>query len=170
MNLEEINAKEDGMTWSAYRIFSFYNFKENVQLEERVKGLNFQIARQAETYKNLVADNDTRVADLHARIARLINSDIQSREREAAEVLLAEMSGITEDRARVCVENEQLHMQIQCFIEEVRSLSDELQQLNRHFTIQADNDVNISLPDVVKMKHKIEELEDVISEMKNAGN
>jgi len=62
--------------------------KENINKEEKVKGLTFQLNRHIETYQTLYSETDNKIASLHQKISSLVNLDPESKEREAAEFLV----------------------------------------------------------------------------------
>ena len=41
--------------------------KENINKEEKIKGLNFQLNRQIESYQSLYADTDRKIATINAK-------------------------------------------------------------------------------------------------------
>jgi hypothetical protein len=78
------------------------------------------------------------------------------------------MKNVQEERAKVASENEQLHQQIQYFINEIKIISAELETFKRFFTLTPEQQQNPDqiVPDVIKMKNKVEELEDAVQELK----
>jgi len=100
-----------------------------------------------------------------------VSEDKESRERQAAEYLVEQMGEIQVERERIAAENEQLHLQTQDLIEETKRLSEEIQELQLYFDsssggILDDRSSGVSLS---KMKTKIEELEDLLYEIKQNG-
>jgi hypothetical protein len=100
----------------------------------------------------------------------LVSQDEESRERDAAEFLVVQMKNIQEERERIALENEQLHLQTQDLIEEVKRLNNELQDYQKYFDKNEMNGILEGKPiNAGKMKARIEELEDLIHEMKQKG-
>ena len=102
----------------------------------------------------------------------MVSEDRDSQESQAAEFLVEQMAGVQEEREKIAIENEQLHFQIQELIDEVKRLSEEIQDTQQFF----DQDrLGTGLSDtqgnngIQKMKTRIEELEDLLFEMKQSG-
>jgi len=142
--------------------------KENIGKEEKIKGLTFQLNRQIENYQTLYADTDRKVANLNSKFISLVSEEREASERQAAEFLVQQMVEIQEERERIANENEQLHLQIQELIGESKRLNEEMQDLQQWF-----NGERASMIDdrgagvnVGKMKMRIDELEDLLHEIK----
>lgn len=81
------------------------------------------------------------------------------------------MAEIQEERERIAYENEQLHLQTQELIDETKRLNGEIEDIQQYF----ENDRLIGLDGKAnglsysKMKTRIEELEDLLYEIKQNG-
>jgi chromosome segregation ATPase len=132
--------------------------------------LTLQLNRQIETYQALYSETDQKIATLHTKFAQLVSQDEESRERDAAEFLVGQMKNLQEESERTALENEQLHLQTQDLIEEIKRLNNELQEYQKYFDKNEMNGILEGKPiSVGKMKARIEELEDLIHEMKQKG-
>jgi DNA repair exonuclease SbcCD ATPase subunit len=141
--------------------------KENINKEEKVKGLTLQLNRQIETYQGLYSETDAKIAVLYTKFAQLVSQDEESRERDAAEFLVSQMKQIQDEREKYASENEQLHLQTQELIEEIKRLSGELQEYQKYFDKNEMNGILEGKPvNAGKMKSRIEELEDLVYEVK----
>jgi len=81
------------------------------------------------------------------------------------------MGEVQNERERIAAENEQLHLQTQELIDETKRMNEEIQELQMYFEGNAggildDRSGGVSL---AKMKTKIEELEDLLYELKQTG-
>jgi len=142
--------------------------KENIGKEEKIKGLTFQLNRQIENYQTLYAETDRKVANLNSKFISLVSEDREASERQAAEFLVQQMMEIQEERERIANENEQLHLQIQELIGESKRLNEEMQDLQQWFdgeraSMIDDRGAGVN---VGKMKMRIDELEDLLHEIK----
>lgn len=102
----------------------------------------------------------------------MVSEDPETREREAAEFLVDQMRDLQEEREKMALENEQLHLQTQDLIGETKRLSEELQDLQRFFEQGKPGSIiddNPTTPSFSKMKIRIEELEDLLHEIKQTG-
>lgn len=80
------------------------------------------------------------------------------------------MREIQEERERIALENEQMHLQIQELIEETKRLHGEIQELHQFFDPERPGiDQQPSGPNLSKMRGRIEELEDLLHETRQAG-
>mgnify|MGYP000871616016 CR=1 FL=1 len=83
------------------------------------------------------------------------------------------MKGMQEERAKIAIENEQLHLQTQDLIDEIRNLNDELDSFQKYIDDNPANSSNYDHPrpqiSNSKLKRRIEELEDLIHELKQRG-
>lgn len=85
------------------------------------------------------------------------------------------MQGIQEERARIAIENEQLHLQTQDLIDEIKNLNDELDSYQKYIdeNITNLNNSNLDAPKPQisnsKLKKRVEELEDLVHELKQRG-
>ena len=101
-----------------------------------------------------------------------MSEDRESSERQAAEFLVQQMMEIQEDRERIANENEQLHLQIQELIGESKRLNEEMQDLQQWFdgeraSMIDDRGAGVN---VGKMKSRIDELEDLLYEIRQNGS
>lgn len=102
-----------------------------------------------------------------------MSEDRESSERQAAEFLVQQMMEIQEERERIANENEQLHLQIQEQIGDSKRLNEDMQDLQQWFdpdragSIIDDRGVGVN---VGKMRTRIEELEDLLHEIRQNGN
>ncbi len=138
-------------------------------MEEEINGLKFQLKREMEGYQELYSQNNNKIADLYHKIGELVSENRASREREAADILIHEMKEIKEENARLTQDNEQLHFEIQGFINEVKRLTNELEECQKFFNPTNSVLSDSKLPDYAKMKARIEELEDANLELKKNG-
>ena len=80
------------------------------------------------------------------------------------------MGEIQEERERIALENEQMHLQIQELIEETKRLNAEIQELQQFFDPERPGiDQQPSGPNLSKMRLRIEELEDLLHEIRQTG-
>ena len=158
--------------------------------EEKIKGLTLQLNRQIENYQELFNEQDRKLTAAHVKylevatqsisgaylrfnLMQLVSKDPESQEREAAEFLVEQMKGMQEERAKIAIENEQLHLQTQDLIDEIRNLNDELDSFQKYIDDNPANSSNYDHPrpqiSNSKLKRRVEELEDLIHELKQRG-
>lgn len=138
-------------------------------MEEEITGLKFQLKREMESYQQLYSSNNEKIAALYQKIGELVNESKASQERQAADILVREMRELREENARIAQDNEQLHFEIQGFINEVKRLTNELEECNKYFKATDSVLADSKIPDYGKMKSRIEELEDTIIELQKNG-
>lgn len=100
-------------------------------------------------------------------LTQLVSQDPWTQERQAAAFLVDQMQAIQEDRAKVAIENEQLHLKVQEFIDEIRHLNAELDFFQRY--VEDSSSAFGTQAPFGKLKKKIEELEDLVYELKQKG-
>jgi len=92
-----------------------------------------------------------------------------SKEREAALFLVSQMKIIMEEKNQIAMENEQMHLQTQELIDEIKRLNMEVEaysQFNEESGFGA-KDGKSGVVSLAKMKAKIDELQDLAFELKN---
>ncbi len=101
-----------------------------------------------------------------------MSEDPETRERQAAEYLVQQMNEVQDERERIAIENEQLHLQTQELIDETKRLGEDIQDMQQYL----DNVGTGSVMDergngmnFTKMKSRIEELEDLLFEIQQNG-
>ena len=102
----------------------------------------------------------------------MVSEDRDTQESQAAEYLVEQMAAVQEEREKIALENEQLHLQIQELIDEVKKMSEEVQDMNQYFEQERYGNTGLSDNQTTgfqKMKTRIEELEDLLYEMKQTG-
>jgi Chromosome segregation ATPases len=138
-------------------------------MEEEINGLKFQLKREMESYQQLYSSNNEKINALYQKIGELVNENKASQERQAADILVREMRELREENARLAQDNEQLHFEIQGFINEVKRLTNELEECNKYFKATDSVLADSKIPNYEKMKSRIEELEDTIIELQKNG-
>ena len=104
----------------------------------------------------------------------MVSIDEESKEREAALFLVQQMQTMIEEKNQLAMENEQLHLQTQDLIEDIKKLNSELETYDEYIeetnfngtTSGKDKQNTIS---VGKLRSKIDELHDLLYELKQKG-
>lgn len=103
----------------------------------------------------------------------MVNEDREATERLAAEYLVEQIKEMQDERERFAIENENLHLQTQDLIDETKKLGGEIQEYQQYFEYEKGGNFMEEKqygPSLAKMKTRIEELEDLIYEIKQTGN
>ncbi|KRX06110.1 SMAD/FHA domain [Pseudocohnilembus persalinus] len=144
--------------------------QENIEKEERIKGLKIQLDRQLENFQNTYTEMDKKLNDYNMQILKFMeNGDNQ--QFEAAQFLVEQMKQIQEEKKGIYVENENLHVQIQELIAEVERMKNDLSHFENLFdtTLHDVSTTTNTTNFLPKLKTRCEELEDLINELKQKG-
>ncbi len=85
------------------------------------------------------------------------------------------MRAMQDERARIAIESEQLHLQSQELIDEIKHLNEDLDFYQKYIDDSSTNLNSSNLGDgrpqlsIAKLKRRIEELEDLVHELKQRG-
>eukprot|EP00347_Sterkiella_histriomuscorum_P018962 403343492 len=152
----EKREKQCSRKWSAL-------LQENLSLQEKQNGLNMQLQRQKDQYQSLVAQLERKIIEANQRFAFIQQIDDK---RAAAEYLVEQMRVISEEKQSVIYENQGLHKNIQDIQDELQKL---LRECSEFIAIKSGQQYS---GDAVaqsqgKLLMRIEELEDLIQDLKN---
>lgn len=128
---------------------------ENILNAEKIMGLKSQLQRQRDMFQVVITENERRLADANERLIQQFHPD----KREAAEYLVSQIELLKEERRALLEDNDELNLKVHDLYAENESLKKDLEIID--FLKGGDH---MSRED--KMMRRIEELEDLLIEMK----
>lgn len=147
-----------------YIIFILNQYiQENAQNEEKLKGYAIQIDRQIDKFKNNYSQFDQKIKELNDKFLSILEKEGQE-DYEAGKFLVEQMSIIQEEKLDLISENEKMHKQLEEMNIEMQDQRNILDKYQDCFSLSEDKNQII-----MRMKDKIEELEDFIVEIKEKG-
>ena len=147
-----------------YIIFILNQYiQENAQNEEKLKGYAIQIDRQIDKFKNNYSQFDQKIKELNYKFLSILEKEGQE-DYEAGKFLVEQISIIQEEKLDLISENEKMHKQLEEMNIEMQDQRNILDKYQDCFSLSEDKNQII-----MRMKDKIEELEDFIVEIKEKG-
>lgn len=121
-----------------------------------------QIDRQIENFKKIYSQFDQKIKEQNQKFLALI--DRKETEFEAGKFLVEQMTIIQDEKMDLLVENERLQKQIELIIWQNQESQAALDNYQEFFKLDDEKTQTI-----VRLKEKIDELEDFIEEIKEKG-
>lgn len=147
--------------------------EENFAKDEKVKGMQMQVERLVENLQSMMGEFNSKFNEMNFKVLKLIKQNaVNPSSVEAAEFLVDQMRLIQEERNRIILENEELHMANKELIQEIDGLNIELHHYQALFSPEVDkghvfhqNKEALLAP----LKQRIEELADMTEELRLRG-
>lgn len=134
---------------------------ENILNSEKIQGLKVQLHRQRDTFQSVITENERRLADANEWIASVFN---EKDKKSAAEFLVSQIELLKEERWALLEDNDALNIKLHDQYAENESLRKQMQVVE--FLQGNQYSTNPEEEKQRKMFWRIEELEDLLIEMK----
>jgi len=137
--------------------------QENLLNVEKVNQLKQQLQRQKDTYQNAISISDKKLIEAQTQIPFILQR-FGEEKKAAAQLLIVQIQISNEEKQNLLRDNEILHMKIQDLGEENMKLKTEFQSIH-YLNVNDAQELSFSQ----KLQSRIEELEDLVHEMKQQG-
>lgn len=141
--------------------------QENLQKEEKVRGLKLQIERNLDNVQLLLMDHDTRTFDLAKKVYELLGLCAQEQQRDAAFFLTQQLPLVQEERREILMENEQFHLSNQETINDIEQTKSQLDRLKLLIDHSLDLDTASQNQVLAHFKERLDLVHDRVEQEKN---
>lgn len=102
---------------------------ENIQKDNKTRGLKLQIERNLDNLQVLLHDHDSRIFELTKKTFEVVAICGDDQQKEAAFYLTEQLPLVQEERREVVMENEQFHLSNQEQINDIEKIKSEIDRL-----------------------------------------
>ena len=141
--------------------------QENLQKDEKIRGLKLQIERNLDNTQVLLIDHDSRIFELCKKVFEVIALCGKEAQKDAAFFLTEQLPMVQEERREIILENEQFHLSNQETINDIEKAKAELDRLRVFVDQGIDLDTATQTQVLNHFKERLDKIHDRIDQEKN---
>ena len=141
--------------------------QENIQKDERIRGLKLQIERNLDNMQVLLMDHDSRAFELSKKVFEVIAICGNESQKDAAFFLTEQLPLVQEERREIIMENEQFHLSNQETINDIEKSKAELDRLKVFVDHSIDLDTASQNQVLSHFKERLDKVHDRVEQEKN---